>query len=341
MRTTMLVFENRAATILFIFLKNLQNKRIFLLPSNVCPIVPLVFLKAGQKFEFVDICEKSFCLDEDSTLEILRSKPDYYAGILFVRMYGVMHSVHSFFDRVKEINNNFIIIDDRCLVIPEFKTEDDHRADVILYSTGYSKYVDIGFGGFGIINNSGREFKRYSLPYHPEALQKLILGYHDAIQRNSVFEYRDAEWLDCGEPNIAFSDYRQQVVSKISETTSHKTLLNDIYTKNLPQEIQFKPEFQHWRFNITVPDKKALLATIFKNGLFASSVYSSADRLFCGGVSKNTERVYSQVINLFNDRYFSEEKALTLTTIINRHLKNYRIGKGNDLFHGNCTTFNC
>ena len=64
----MRVFENRGAAVLYYFLKGNNSGRPFLLPANVCPIVPLTFFKAGVPFEFVDIDEthamcRSQCID--------------------------------------------------------------------------------------------------------------------------------------------------------------------------------------------------------------------------------------------------------------------------------------
>jgi hypothetical protein len=47
--------KREAATVLYKVLTNLPNKKRFLLPLNICPIVPDTFLKANIDFEFVDI----------------------------------------------------------------------------------------------------------------------------------------------------------------------------------------------------------------------------------------------------------------------------------------------
>ena len=51
----MRVFENRASTVLCNFLKSNHFDKPFLLPANVCPVVPLSFMKAEVEFDFIDI----------------------------------------------------------------------------------------------------------------------------------------------------------------------------------------------------------------------------------------------------------------------------------------------
>ena len=54
----MITFANRASAVLFGYLKSGEFKKPFLLPANVCPVVPLSMMKAGVDYEFVDIDER-------------------------------------------------------------------------------------------------------------------------------------------------------------------------------------------------------------------------------------------------------------------------------------------
>ena len=51
----MIAFEARASTVLYNLLRSRRDRRPFLLPANVCPIVPLTFRRAGHAFRLVDI----------------------------------------------------------------------------------------------------------------------------------------------------------------------------------------------------------------------------------------------------------------------------------------------
>ena len=51
----MQVTSQRASAILYNYLSGNHFDKPFLLPANVCPVVPLSFMKAGVGFEFIDI----------------------------------------------------------------------------------------------------------------------------------------------------------------------------------------------------------------------------------------------------------------------------------------------
>lgn len=53
----MQVTSQRASAILYNYLSGNHFDKPFLLPANVCPVVPLSFMKAGVGFEFIDIDE--------------------------------------------------------------------------------------------------------------------------------------------------------------------------------------------------------------------------------------------------------------------------------------------
>lgn len=51
----MIKVEKRASTVLYKFLISNCRGYSFILPANVCPVVPLTFIKANIDFVFVDI----------------------------------------------------------------------------------------------------------------------------------------------------------------------------------------------------------------------------------------------------------------------------------------------
>ena len=78
----MIVFEQRASTILHHLLQAAPAAGVWLLPANVCPIVPLTLLKTGRPFELVDIHEQTWCMNQAETLRRLTADPRRYAGVL-------------------------------------------------------------------------------------------------------------------------------------------------------------------------------------------------------------------------------------------------------------------
>ena len=150
------VYESRASTILHNLLRSGRSGEPWLLPANVCPIVPLTLLKAGRGFEFVDIDEVSLCLDADRLLDRLRTAPGRYGGVLFVRTYGMEDSRDALFAEIRERGPELMLVDDRCLCRPRFDEPTPPGVDAVLYSTGYAKPVDLGFGGFASLADESR-----------------------------------------------------------------------------------------------------------------------------------------------------------------------------------------
>lgn len=294
----------------------------FLVPSNVCPIVPLVFLKANCRFEFVDICERTLCMDESIAIAKLKHQPDGYAGVLFVRSYGVMTPVDTFFKAIKEIREDLIVIDDRCLSVPDFHFEVQRWHDITLYSTGYSKFADIGFGGYAQIKDD-HHYVRHQTAFAERDLNTITAQYKGAIERRQSFAYVDSDWLETSPPKISFPSYQKEVENKISEVADWKEAINRVYAEKIPRSIQLAPEYQLWRFNILVPAKEQLLSQIRKSGLFASSHYASLDGIFSDGRSATAEKVHTRIVNLFNDKYFDIERAHAIAEIVNAHLEKY------------------
>ncbi|MEI6221562.1 MAG: hypothetical protein WCP97_02245, partial [bacterium] len=191
----------------------------------------------------------------------------------------------------------------------------------ILHSTGYAKYVDLGYGGFAHLINKNLLYSSQHLQFNHHDLESISDSYKQAIKNKSTFFYQDSNWLSTSLSHVTFEDYKNDVINNIQNSQKIKNKINSIYENMLPKKIQFAAKFQQWRFNITVPQKEVLLKEIFKNGLFASSHYASLDGIFSTNKAPNAEKIHSSIINLFNDRYFNESKAVQLCKIINKHLQ--------------------
>jgi len=316
----MMVYEQRASTILYNIFISQDNDKTFLVPSNCCPIVVAVLLKAKKKFELIDISNETLCIDENTVLSLIKNDPSKYAGILFIRSYGINQSFEDFFLSIKNVNNDILIIDDKCLAFPSFDEEPIY-ADIHLYSTGYSKYVDLGWGGYANLKN-GINYIHHDLAYNPEHLSLLNRSFQNAIDKNEEFNFEliKTDWLDTTHPAYSFDEYKRLIVQSFSESRALKNKFNSFYSSTLPYEIQLGANSQNWRFNIVVPQKQILLESIFKEGLFASSHYTPASKIFYNKKSSNADRLYSTIINLFTDKYFDFKNAQKMVEIIDKHL---------------------
>jgi hypothetical protein len=303
----------RASAILYSILVDREDHRPWLLPANICPIVPLTFLKAKVPFEFVDISSETLHIDLHQAEEYL--KRGTFGGLLYAHTYGELSTPNDFFQAIKARCPDVMIIDDRCLCVPDFKPPADFFADLALYSTGYAKYVDLDFGGYAFINES-TEFTPVHLPYNERDYHALEGSYKRAVQSRSTFRYRDSDWLQTGGKLPAWNDYHQQIQEGLRNSKKQRVSLNDIYTQRLPVGIQLPQPYQNWRFNIRVKNQQPVLKAVFAGGLFASAHYASLAGIMVPGHCPRAEALAGEIINLFNDFYFDANKADRICSII-------------------------
>ena len=271
-----LVTAYRANKILFNFIKVNHITGKVILPANICVDVVNTLRYAGLELVFVDVQADNLCLDQSAVLQLAPSA----AMLLFVHTYGVEDEYHEFFVQVKEANPNIIIVDDKCLCLPDLNV-DDAPADLVLYSIGAKKMVELGGGGIGYVADQWE---------------------YDELEVEPNEYLNNKPWL---------LDIKQLYI-KMDAMISHKDKLNAIYRDMLPASIQLPEQYQHWRFNILTDKKDEILKALFAEGLFASSHYKSLS-LDCP-IANN---LYSYVINLFNDQYYTEEQAIRTCEIIN------------------------
>jgi dTDP-4-amino-4,6-dideoxygalactose transaminase len=273
-----LVTAYRGCRILYNFL--LSNKEVirkpFLTPVNVCESVIKTFEEARVAYKYVDINSITLCMDKQFVLELTND----ISGILFVHTYGLEDNFDDFFIKVKTLNPNLLVIDDKCLCEPSF--DKPQIADLTLYSLGSKKQVKIGFGAFAYVNN--------------------VMYADYSINQPSFLSNED--WT--------FDE--KTISNKLLESREIRKQLNQIYKELLPKEIQLQEKYQNWRFNILVENRDKVLKEIFNKGLFASAHYKSLYSM------PNADFISSRIINLFNDSFFTISKAEECCKIINSYL---------------------
>jgi hypothetical protein len=294
----------RASTILYNVLTSQKQSKPWLMPANICPIVPITFMKAHVPFEFVDISAETLHMDLDQAAALIERRE--YGGLLYAHTYGDQSTPDDFFGFAKSLDPDFLIVDDRCLCVPDFDTSSP--ADVVLFSTGHAKIVDLGFGGYAMMRGD-LPYQPESLPFSPAAHHELEASYKTAIRERSLFEYYDTDWLQTDADLPDWNSYQRQIQEGLKPSLAHRRRLNEIYASRLPMQIQLPPEYQMWRFNIRVRHKQNILNSIFENNLFASSHYSSLAGIMSEGRAPAAEALADEVINLFNDHHFTAEMA--------------------------------
>lgn len=306
----------RASAILYNLLVSRADVRPWLLPANICPIVPLTFFKAGVPFELVDISAKTLHIDLEQVEG--RLKRGDYGGLLYAHTYAEPSTPGAFFQSLKFRYPDLLLVDDRCLCAPDLTPDTEMAADVALYSTGYAKIVDLGGGGYAFLQE-GVEYRSHPLPFEARAHEEVESAYKRALQ-SKKFVYQDTPWLQTEAEMPGWETYSKRIAASLKDTLAHRAALNAVYAKCLPIEVQLPAAYQSWRFNIRVKDKDRILAAIFAAGLFASSHYASLAGVMAAGRCPVAESLASEVINLFNDHHFDLQKAEQVCHLILENL---------------------
>jgi dTDP-4-amino-4,6-dideoxygalactose transaminase len=311
-----LIQAPRASAILYNLLVSQQQAKLWLLPANICPIVPITFMKAKAPFEFVDISAETLHMDLDQAEARITNRE--VGGLLYAHTYGEESTPEDFFALAKSVNPEILIVDDRCLCVPGFEAESS--ADVILFSTGYAKIVELGFGGYAMLHEKVN-YHRVPLPFRPSCLEELEKQYKSDAQARVRFDYRDSDWLLADFDMPTWDEYRRAIEGKLDASLEHRQASNEIYSSRLPKEVQLPENYQQWRFNIRVKNKAQTLQAIFAEGYFASSHYASLAGIMSEGRAPVAETLEGEIVNLFNDHRFTPEMAERICEIISKNAR--------------------
>lgn len=313
----MITYANRASAVLYKFLKSQTFQGSFLIPANVCPVVPLTMLKAGVDFEFVDIDERHTM---SGTLALEKIRHNSYAGLLFVHSYGKRFDNSEFYREIKKLSPSLCIIDDRCLCKPKLEDAQPENVDMVLYSTGYAKYIELSYGGFGVtddkhyMQNEGGAYSE-----EKEMMQQIYIK--DCLKNEKVYGLpADLPWLDDSPLKMEPKEYFGIIREKIVTVEKEKAKINKIYKDNLPQEIQWGDDYNDWRFMISVENREKVLNAIFDAGLFAGTNFPSVSWMFKSVHSEMAEKEASHIVNLFNDFRVNEDFVYKICEIINKNI---------------------
>jgi hypothetical protein len=310
-----IILAPRASAILYWLLASRERKHAWLLPANICPVVPLTFMKAGVPFEFVDISKTTLHMDLNQAEARMRRRQ--IGGMLYSHTYGAPSTPDSFFGLARSLHPELLIVDDRCLCTPEFEVSS--TADLVLFSTGYAKIVDLNFGGYAAVQENIGPHPVH-LEFNPDDYARTEHSWKSSIRDASRFTYRDCDWLQTDAELPGWDARRSQIETNLESSLSQRAELNQIYASHLPVDIQLPGEFQQWRFNIRVRNKLEVMEAIFASGLFASSHYASLGGVMSDDRAPAAESLACDVINLFNDHHFDSRRAERVCEVVLKHL---------------------
>jgi hypothetical protein len=304
----LIAFARRASALLYRFLQASPRPGAWLLPANVCPVVPATLRAAGRTVRLLDVvpvhAPGGLGLDPAGCLEALADPA--IEGLIYVHPFGVEHAeAPAIYRAFRERRPDLLVVDDRCSCRPRFEGVPTAGADVTLYSTGHGKFLDLGTGGFAFL-----------------APAALIAPPAHAGRHGSVIElapHGDASRLDLVAPEESWESFRERGLRALPGITQHKQRLNAVYQELLPAGVSLPEIWHSWRYNLLLDDAEGLLARLFAAGLFASRHYP-----VLGGDHERhpvAARLHARIVNLFNDLHYSEEQARHTAELVTRHVR--------------------
>jgi hypothetical protein len=326
------IFAARASAILYQLAMSVPATHgAYLLPANVCPVVPLTLLAAHRAFEFIDLDATTLSMSPALVRQRLTAPAcPPIAGILFVRPYGAMFDMTAEFQDWKTAQPGVLLIDDRCLARPVLEKDavEWQGADAILFSTGYAKPVDVGFGGFAHLQPHV-SFQWHHRPFDPAHEQRVTALYKAHIQQHQpLYEATAAtapprhlqtcQWLDTSEPTMSWSTYRERVLR--ARADAHTATILQVYRRHILEAVHLPSAYHSWRFQIRVPRRDTLLKQIFATGFFASDHYFPAATLFGGHPCPVATALSADIVNLFHDFRVSLADADQIGKLVRAHL---------------------
>lgn len=326
----MIQVEPRASTILFKFLVSNCLDYHFIIPANVCSVVPLTFLSAGVEFSFVDIDIATHAGSfEEYKKRVLECK-DKKVGVLFVNAYGFYHDTKQFYRDLRILRSDILIIEDNCLCVPlTGQTNPDVDVDMEFYSTGFSKFVQMPMnGGFGMIRD-GLAYNIFESPFDVNGYSEQLLRVKESRKSGRLFQYEENNWLPVKSfltDSYTIDDYFREVEWKANESKKHKQVINQVYDDSLPEELKMGECFNTWRYNLLLPSqalRDAILNALFAENLYASPHFQSGAYLFKHIHCINAENDANRILNLFNEEKYTVEMAKRTTEIIIEIYKDY------------------
>ena len=312
-------FAQRASSLLYFYLMQLpSDKNEWILPANICPIVAATFLKANKKIIFLDIDLKTLSFEMFELKKTLLENHQIQ-GVLWVRAYGyTIDNLDETFHDLKNIAPKIKIIDDACLMEPDFNPV-LKEADLKIFSTGYSKFVDVGFGGWAV-SREEMNFANYNPDFSEEDYNGIVKLFESCLKGKTPFILPENSWLDLRYPQYQTSDYLNEIRQKSQESREHKAQLNAIFMNYLGRWA-FPLTHHQWRFNLLIENRDQVLSKIFESGHFASKNYPSLVNIFSSGKDENARFFEARILNLFNDFRYTKERAEELALIIQKELE--------------------
>jgi hypothetical protein len=303
------VVNNSATKIIFDLIKSNVNKKLIIaIPSNICPKLACAL---GKRNKLISLpINKNHFINQNYLKKIIKIKK--IGAVLLVYPYG-HYTKKKYYKLIKELNNkNILVLEDFCLCNPIKILKNINKLinnSCKIFSTGYTKFVDLNKGGFGIFNN-----EKYS--YILKNNKKFTINFKKKYQINPKL--------------LSFETFKKSIyfklITKIAEKRQdHSRKINKIYNKLLNNKKIQKIK-GGWRFCFKVVSNKNFLKVKklkFNKSIFFGYNYNDIlnDKKAKKYFLKGKKAKKNNLINLFNDFRYNKTMAKTTALEIRKCLK--------------------
>ncbi len=315
------LITGRAGTGIYLILKanNFAGKRV-LVPANICyaAIYPIIYADAIPVFCDVNLYSGNISLD------IVNQYIDSVDAIIAPHMYG---------NPIKEINaiasvcksNQKLLIEDCASAMGA--TIDGKKCgsfgDYSLFSTGYSKTVDLGGGGIVFSDYDLRELENiyYNLPLYSDQIEiddSFFSKMYRLIRNNESQKLSDIIWRGLKD-NLKYlylyQDHRFNDSINNIEGKLNKAIIDRRCSQNKYEQLirfsnyvyRFLPESVPWRFCMLIPaeKKRRIIDKLLQENIPVSDWYPVVTPIF--GEDKKK----------YHNAYCIEQKIINFPLLIN------------------------
>ena len=294
-------YVSRAATGIFLILKtqikNPQNKSV-LVPANICYAAVLPIVYCGMRVRFCDVDSVTGNVTYKSFIE--NCSGDVAAAII-PHMYG--NPVDDMRDISEYCKDKNILLIEDCASAMGAQSDSyklGSQGDFTVYSMGYSKTVDLGFGGLIVSKRDLKviEKEEKNLPLYTEDTDELALFskiYRDLRNDNNNTALRSAVYSAF--PHVVKNellcriedkdrDYLEKGLRSLDEVVNNRRYSQSVYESQLPDLKEYFYPFGKgavpWRFCLLLnkDTKRQIIRECLKNDLPVSDWYPVVTPIF-------------------------------------------------------------
>jgi dTDP-4-amino-4,6-dideoxygalactose transaminase len=289
-----MVVAGRACEILYQLIVSTGRDAEYLIPANCCTSVSMTFPAAGVRPTYIDIDPVNLTIDHRLVKERIAATPERQHVLLYIRTYGNVDAAENFFVELKTLSPGILIVDDRCLCFPSLRMGwSGTAADVVLFSTGAGKLVELGAGGYAFLRDSVR-YEPQHHEFDPQLESELIQRIQSAP--DTALEM-PAAWIS--NTTVSRLSYLSRVWLWRYFEFAKNLIIGRLYRILLSSSAAGTIIPSTWRYCVRLSsDRERVRLALKKAGIFSSTLYPPPEPLFTLQRFPNAQRLSDEILNI-------------------------------------------